>query len=291
MISDQDLLAQFASQTGAPVEVRKIKQPEEAAAVYAQTHCGFISGSNVAKLCSYQPEICDIEQLETEIEELTHKILSSTTGKTKTASDARETKQRQLDRLTSGELPSGAVKFCEELAMLRITGYCEKSDVDFRSKECVWGVDNEPLAVDALSKYYSDIRATKENQSFIKLRDFDRVGCTPDGVIYTDDEPLMSMDIKCPFNRRIHGIDNRNVQSFAQFKRDNSAYYWQFTLQMLCVGVEKHLFASFDPRFPAELQLIMHEFERVEQDAAFMLSRIAQAEKMINGIIAELGTA
>jgi hypothetical protein len=279
-IETQDLLAQLQSlYTG--------EKTESTAAVYAQTHCGFISGSNVAKLCSYQPEIGEIEQLETEIEELTHKILSSTTGKTKTASDAREVKQRQLDRLTSGELPSGAVKFCEELAMLRITGYCEQSDVDFRSKECAWGVSNEPLAIDAVTAYYSDIRATKEQQAFIKLNGFDRVGCTPDGVIYADDKPFMSMDIKCPFNRRIHGIDNRNVQSFAQFKRDNSVYYWQFTLQMLCVGVDKHLFASFDPRFPADKQLIMHTFEIVKSDSDFMLSRINAAENLIAKIINE----
>jgi len=278
-IETQDLLAQLQSlYTG--------EKTESTAAVYAQTHCGFISGSNVAKLCSYQPEIGEIEQLETEIEELTHKILSSTTGKTKTASDARKTKQRQLDRLTSGELPSGAVKFCEELAMLRITGYCEQSDVDFRSKECAWGVFFEPLAVDALSECYSDIRYTKDNQKFIKLGVFDRVGCTPDGVVYDYDNPIMSMDIKCPFNRRIHGIDNRNVKSFAQFKRDNSLYYWQFTLQMLCADVDKHLFVSFDPRFQ-DKQLIMHTFDLVKSDADFMLSRINAAEKLIAKIISE----
>jgi hypothetical protein len=280
-IETQDLLEQLQSlNTG-------FEEKESTAAVYAKTHCGFISGSNVAKLCSYQPDVATIEQLETEIEELTHKILSSTTGKVKTATDARDSKKKQLDRLLSDELPDGAVKFCEELAMKRITGYCEKSDVDFRSKECAWGVANEPLAVDAVTAYYSDIRATKEQQAFIKLDDFEKVGCTPDGIIYANDNPIMSVDIKCPFNRRIHGIDNRNVQSFAQFKRDNSAYYWQFTLQMLCVGVNQHLFASFDPRFHADKQLIMHTFCLVQADADFMLSRLVEAEKMITKIISE----
>jgi hypothetical protein len=56
---------------------------------------------------------------------------------------------------------------------------------------------------------------------------------------------------------------------------------------MLCAGVDKHLFASFDPRFPAEKQLIMHEFQLVQADADFMLQRIVAAEKLINQIISE----
>jgi len=280
---DIDLLAQLS-------ELKTGEKEESTAAVYAQTHCGKISGSNAAKLCSYQPDIASIEQLETEIEELTHKIESSTTGKTKTAEESRAIKQRQLDRSLSDELPEGAVKFCEELAMLRITGYCEASDVDFRSKACAWGVDNEPVAVDALLSVYDhlDLRFTKDSQQFVQLGDYEFVGCTPDGVIYYDDAPTTTLDIKCPFNRRIHGIDNRGIKSFADFKTKYPAYYWQFTLQMLCVGVLSHSFVSFDPRFPAPLRLIRHDFVLVQQDADFMLARIAKSENLIAAIIADL---
>ena len=290
MITDQDLIAQFMSNTGETVEVLKIDPPEAEAAAYAETHCGVISGSTVAALCTYQPDIASIEQLENDIEELTHKIESSVSGKTKTATEARDSKQRQLDRMLSDELPGGANELCYVLAMKRFTGYSAELDAERTTKEMQYGKKYESMAVDALLSVYDnlDIRYTKENQKFVKLGDYEFVGCTPDGVIYVDDKPIQTLDIKCPFNRVIHARDNLLIKSFADFKTKYPVYYWQFTMQMICLDVTSHSFVSFNQFFPANLRLIKHDFVLVQQDADFMLERIAKAEKLIAVIIADL---
>jgi len=262
---------------------------EDEKITFARNHCGIISASKVATLATYQPDPQAIATLELEIKELDCQIANSTRG-TKTAEKARETKQKQLDRMLGDDLPEGAVKWIEELAMARLTGFCEESDVSFSSKETAWGKSKEALAVESLERRFPalDFRATNENQEFIRLDGFDYVGATPDALVYERrylNYRKFVLDIKCPFSRRIHGIDYRNIQSFAQFKRDCPLYYWQATLQMMCAKVDKFMFASFDPRQKSPHDLFVHEFDLVREDADFLMSRIVKAELMIASII------
>ena len=284
-MNDKDLLAQLQSlNTG-------FEDKESTAAVYAQTHCGVISGSNIGAFCTFQPDPATMAQLELDIEELSYKIATSKTGKTATNEKLLASKTSQLERMLSNELPDGAIELCERIAPKRAWGYCAESDVDTTTKAMAWGKKYEHFAVDAIIEKYPDIdlRNTKENQLFFKLDGFDYVGCTPDGGIYLNDKRDAASDIKCPFERAIH-VKNMRIKTFADLKRKDPNYYWQFHLQMLCFGVTKHSFFSFDPRPPEEfkhLRLIRHDFDLVQADADFMLSRIVAAEKLINKIISE----
>jgi len=284
-MQDNELLKQLLGLDTSKLKSIKLESPEDDQITFARAHCGVISASKVATLATYQPDPQAIATLEREIEELDCQIATSTRG-TKTTEKARETKQRQLDRMLGDDLPEGAVAWVESLAMDRITGFCEESDVSFDSKETRWGKSKEALAVDALKARYPEVvfYNTGEKQKFIKLDGFDFVGATPDAIV-TDTEDFAVVDIKCPFSRRIHGMDYRSIQSFAQFKRDYPLYYWQATLQMMCAKVDKFMFASFDPRQKSPHDLFVHEFDLVREDADFLLSRIVKAELMIASII------
>jgi len=287
-MTEEELLAGLMAGMNA-TPTMKLEEPEDEKITFAKNHCGVISASKVATLATYQPDNDVICALSDEIGELNYKIESSTTGKTVTAEKARDTKQAQLDRMLNDNLPDGAVKWAEELAMMRLTGFNEVSDVSFDNKETKWGKDNEPLAVEALKREYPlmDFRSTCENQEFLLLDGFEKVGATPDAVVYASPFALKwaTLDIKCPFDRRIHGIDYKNIQSFAQFKRDYPLYYWQSTLQMMCAGVNHFIFASYDPRQTAPNDLFVHFFELVESDAVFLRSRIEKTERLIESII------
>jgi hypothetical protein len=288
-MNEQELLNQFLGLDTSRQQVIKLVEPENEQITHAKSHCGFISASHVATLATYQPDHQVIAALELEIEELDYQISTSTRG-TKAAEKSRESKKKQLDRMVNDDLPEGAVTWAEEIAMMRLTGFCEESDVSFGNKATRWGNAKEAFAVETLKSRYPalDFRATCEDQEFILMDGFEKVGATPDSLVYERryiDYRKFVLDIKCPFNRRIHGIDYKNIQSFAQFKRDYPLYYWQATLQMMCAKVDKFMFASFDPRQTAPNDLFVHHFDLVQADADFLLSRITKAELMIESIL------
>jgi hypothetical protein len=271
-------------------EAEEIALKDDVDTAYARSHAGVISASQVYRLASYQPNQDAIEQLKADIAELEAKISNSTNGRVKTATEALETKQRQLDRMLSEELPDGAVGWCEDLAMMRMTGFCEESDVSFDSRETRWGKKYEPMAIDRLEEKYPSLLFTfsKEEQQFIKLDGFENVGATPDSVIVDCDSlnKTRVLDVKCPINRKIHLLKYGRIQSYAQFKRDYPMYYWQGVLQMMCAKVDKFMFASFDPRQKSPNDLFVYEFDLIQEDAEFLLSRIVKAEQLINEIMA-----
>jgi hypothetical protein len=271
-------------------EAEEIALKDDADTAYAKLHAGVISASQVYRLASYQPNQDDIEQLKADIDELENKIANSTNGRVKMATEALEAKQRQLDRMLSDELPEGAVSWCEDLAMMRMTGFCEESDVSFDSRETRWGKAKEPLAIERLKYSYPlrEFTATNESQQFIKLDGFENVGATPDAVIIDCDtgNDYAVLDVKCPFSRKIHFLKYGRIQSYAQFKRDYPMYYWQGVLQMMCAFVNKFMFASFDPRQKSPNDLFVYEFDLITEDADFLLSRIVKAEQRINEIMA-----
>lgn len=257
---------------------------------YAKSHCGVISASKVYALATYQPNQETIESIMQDIAILESKIANSTSGRVKTATDALESKQRQLDRMLSDELPDGAVSWCEDLAMMRLTGFCDESDVSFDSKETRWGKVKEALAIDKIkqSHQFYDFCYTCESQMFIKLDGFEYVGATPDSVIfdYESGNKIAVLDVKCPFVRKIHFLKYGRIQSYAQFKRDYPVYYWQGVLQMMCAKVDKFMFASYDPRYESVgKDLFVYEFDLVQSDADFLRSRIKKAEQLINELM------
>lgn len=257
---------------------------------YAKSHCGVISASKVYTLATYQPNQETIESIMQDIAILESKIANSTSGRVKTATDALESKQRQLDRMLNNELPGGAVAWCRKLACMRETGFFEESDVSFDNKATRWGKLNEPRAIDRLINEFQTFNFinTGDNQKFIKLDGFELVGATPDAVILDKIAPfpVAVLDVKCPFERDIHRFDYGRIQSYAQFKRDYPSYYWQGVLQMMCAKVGKFMFASYDPRYESVgKDLYVYEFDLVQSDADFLRSRIEKAERLISELM------
>lgn len=276
-------------------EAEEIALKDDTDLAYAKSHCGVISASKVLTLATYQPNQDVIESLKSDIAELESKIANSTSGRVKTATEALETKQRQLDRMFDDELPYGAVEWCKKLACMRETGFCEESDVSFDSKETRWGKLNEPRAIAKLIERYQARRFlnTCENQKFIKLDGFESVGATPDAIVIYDEtnedgyQPTKwVLDVKCPYNREIHRHKYGKIESYAQFKRDYPMYYWQGVLQMMCAKVNKFMFASYDYRYESVgKDLFVYEFDLIQEDADFLRSRIEKAERLISELM------
>lgn len=271
-------------------EAEEIALKDDTDIAYAKSHCGVISASQVYKLATYQPNQDVIESLIEEIVVLESKIANSASGRVKTATDALETKQRQLDRMLNDDLPDGAVAWCRKLACMRETGFCEESDVSFDSKETRWGKLNEPKAIAKLIERYPEFYFgfTCDNQQFIKLDGFELVGATPDSVVIdcNTGSDYAVLDVKCPYNRENHRYKYGKIESYAQFKRDYPMYYWQGVLQMMCANVNKFMFASYDYRFESVgKDLFVHDFDLIQEDADFLRSRIEKAELLISELM------
>jgi hypothetical protein len=257
---------------------------------YAKSHAGFISASKVSILATYQPNIDVIESLKADIYELESKIENSKSGRVKMATASIEIKQRQLNSMLRDDLPEGAVSWARKLACIRMTGFCEESDVSFDNKATRWGKLNEPRAIEKIKERYPDsmFLNTCENQKFIKLDGFDHVGATPDAKVinnYVSNDTVL--DVKCPLERDIHLLNYGQITSYAQFKRDYPMYYWQGVLQMMCAKVNKFMFASYDWRFESVgKDLFVYEFDLIHEDADFLRSRIEKTERLISEIMA-----
>lgn len=290
MFNEDDLLQSLLSVDTSNQQVVKIEQNDNTDLAYAKSHAGVISASKVSILATYQPNIDVIEQLKADIAELESKIANSASGRVKNATETLESKQRQLDRMLNDELPDGAVAWARKLACMRMTGFCEESDVSFDNKATRWGKLNEPRAIARIAKEYPfyEFLFTCENQEFIKLDGFDFVGATPDSQVfyYPTQVKKSVLDVKCPFDRDIHRFDYGRIESYAQFKRDYPMYYWQGVLQMMCAKVDKFMFASYDHRFESVgKDLFVYEFDLIQEDADFLRSRIEKAEKLIGELM------
>ena len=276
-------------------EAEEIELKDDVDTAYAKSHCGVIGASKVYTLATYQPDFDVIESLIEEIVVLESKIASSTSGRVKTATDALEYKQRQLDRMLNDKLPDGAVAWCRKLACMRETGFCEESDVSFDNAATRWGKLNEPRAIERLKDYFParTFHNTCDNQKFIKLDGFEFVGATPDAIVIYHEmkdggyyTTKWVLDVKCPYERDIHRFDYGRIQSYEQFKRDYPAYYWQGVLQMMCAKIDKFMFASYDYRFESVgKDLFVYEFDLIKEDADFLLARIEKAERLISELM------
>jgi len=258
--------------------------------LHAKTHCGVMSASNINKLATYQPDPQAIATLEVEIEELDYQISTSTRG-TKTAEKAREAKQKQLDRMVNDELPEGAIAWCDKLAADRMFGFVEKLDVSFDNFATRYGKEHEPLAVEALKQRFPDydFRFVNDAQEFITLDGFGLVGATPDSIVFVNGVRFATLDIKNPPTKSIH-LEYGLIENVLQFKRDYPVYYWQLVKQAMCAKVNTMCFVSYCHYAPEHLKLFYYEFELIQDDAEFLLSRIVKADKYIKDRIEKLNS-
>jgi putative phage-type endonuclease len=153
-------------------------------------------------------------------------------------------------------------KYMTQLLLERLTNTVAES---YSNDAMQWGVDNEPYA---RSAYESAKGVLVDQVAFINHPTIEMAGASPDGLV--NDDGLV--ELKCP-------MSHTHLESLLGGLDDQ--YKVQVQWQMACTGRKWTDLCSFDPRFPAELQLVIKRFER---DDAY----IATLEKEVIKFLAEL---
>jgi putative phage-type endonuclease len=159
----------------------------------------------------------------------------------------RLTASRVADMMATTRSGWGASRanYAWELAIERLTG---QPTTGFCSPAMQWGIDQEDRARAA---YQIHALATVKEVGFIEHPKL-FAGASPDGLI--DDEGML--EIKCP-SSSTHG------ETLLSGRIDDK-YHKQMQFQLACSGRAWCDFASFDPRFPDEMQLWVKRVERDE---------------------------
>lgn len=153
-------------------------------------------------------------------------------------------------------------KYLTQLLLERLTGTVAES---YSDAAMAWGNDTEPFARAA---YEAQKGVMVDQVAFINHPTIEMAGASPDGLV--GDDGLV--EIKCP-------MSHTHLESLLGGLDDQ--YKIQVNWQMACTGRKWTDLCSFDPRFPAELQLVIKRFER---DDAF----IATLEEEVIKFLAEL---
>ncbi len=153
-------------------------------------------------------------------------------------------------------------KYMTQLLLERLTNTVAES---YTNDAMGWGVEQEPFARAA----YEAAKSVMVDQvAFVNHPIIEMAGASPDGLV--NDDGLV--ELKCP-------MSHTHLESLLGGLDDQ--YKVQVQWQMACTGRKWTDLCSFDPRFPAELQLVIKRFER---DDAY----IATLEKEVIKFLAEL---
>lgn len=157
------------------------------------------------------------------------------------------TASRIVDAIAGGR---GATKasYMNEIITTMLTG----AQDDYTNAYMEWGIEHEPKARQ-LYEFRQGVEV--EEVGFVAHPSIRRTGASPDGFV--GDDGLI--EIKCPASK-----------THAQFLMDGKIprkYQLQMLWQMECTGRKWCDFVSYDPRFPAELQLIVQRVEFDEKEA------------------------
>ena len=152
-------------------------------------------------------------------------------------------------------------KYMTQLLLERLTNTVAES---YTNDAMNWGVEQEPFARAA---YEAKMGVLVDQIAFVNHPTIEMAGASPDGLV---GEGLV--ELKAPMSHThlesiLGGVDDQ--------------YKAQVQWQMACTGAKWTDLCSFDPRFPAELQLVIKRFER---DDAF----IATLEKEVIKFLGEL---
>ena len=170
-----------------------------------------------------------------------------------------------VDQLPGRIVPmAGAVTYAEEI-ILDILGV-ERDDVTAASLE--HGIENEPYAIE---RYERDTMSeVKRVQKAIKHPEFDYIWGTPDGLIGEHG----GIEVKCPWNPLWH-LHNFKGQGIKDYYEQIQGYMW-------ITGRSWWDFVSYDPRFPANKQIIIIRVERDHEFIAGLETRCIMFWKFVN---------
>lgn len=134
--------------------------------------------------------------------------------------------------------------YMAELVVERLTG---KPTEGFSNSAMMWGIEKEPMARDAYSAARGDLVT---EVGFLPHPKIPMTGASPDGSV-----PLSGIvEIKCP-NTAQH-------IEYLMTREPPQKYYFQMQWQMACAMATFCDWVSYDPRMPANLQLLIVRIER-----------------------------
>lgn len=136
------------------------------------------------------------------------------------------------------------------------------------------GIELEGEARDAYSFATGNV---VEETGFVVYGDLPHTGCSPDGLIGSDG----LLEIKCPAAQGKHLA--------ALLRGDHAAEYrWQLQHQLLVTGRQWVDIASYDPRWPDDMQLAIKRVERDEDSIQQLRDAIIEADAEVESYIHSL---
>ncbi len=176
-----------------------------------------------------------------------------------------------MAKIRSGKPAKSREELIVTLAVERITGACVET---YSNAAMQRGVELEAEARDA---YVFETGQAVDEVAFIEFDGLPNTGCSPDGLISKDG----MVEIKCPASMAKHADAIRKA-SHAQ------EYRWQLQHQLLCAERDWVDIVSYDPRFPAGMQLAIHRVERDNGMLEELAEAIEVADKEVIKIMKEL---
>ena len=140
-------------------------------------------------------------------------------------------------------LPEGADTYVIEKATELLDS---EQPEGYTSVAMQYGVDTEPLAIDAIQKHHGiTLDCTGDNQYFFSDG---KSGATPDGVEYGDDgfTVVATHEVKCPIGTT-HVFNCLKVVTAENLEKHHPDYYWQVIGQLLHTGAKVGYWHSYRP--------------------------------------------
>lgn len=158
-----------------------------------------------------------------------------------------------------------------ELVCETLTGQpCE--DV-FESGPIIWGREHEAEA----REIYKARTFQEVTQVGLVLHPTnDRIAASPDGLVGTDG----LIEIKCPLTA--------THLEYLMTGVPPSKYRYQMLTQMLCCGRAWCDFVSYDPRLPAEYQMLIYRYYRDDKEIILMEASAKQFLDELDATLAQL---
>jgi hypothetical protein len=165
------------------------------------------------------------------------------------------------------EYTQGQYSLLVQIASEILTGEAEET---FTSKAMQWGVDMEESGREALSDY---LMTPIRESGFWEYSEW--AGASPDGIGGNMD---FVAEIKCPTSKThmLYLLDSEKL-----WKK----YRWQVVAESLCSGIDNAYICSYDPRFPLDKSIVVHDPGDLSADREKLAARIESAVEIIKGMI------
>jgi putative phage-type endonuclease len=171
---------------------------------------------------------------------------------------------------TKSGYSTSRANYAAQLICERLTGAPTES---FSNAAMAWGTEKEPEARDAY-RIYRLCEVTEVG--FVDHPTIPMSGASPDGLV--GDDGLV--EIKAP-NTATH-IETLRTKAVP------SKYVKQMMWQMACTDRQWCDFASYDPRMPEEMRLIVIRLHRCAESVAEMEAEVAKFLAEVDEAVAEL---